>query len=69
MLHHVSITFHRGYAGPSIDGIVNDLLAISGEPNVTIMEFKVLSRTIIPEQMPAGIAGHELVEKTFPRPV
>ncbi len=65
-LHQVSIPFHWGYAGPSKGGIVNDLIAISGEPNVTIMESKALSCVIVPGKMPAGVAGHEFLERISP---
>ena len=60
--------YHWGYAGPkgATGGIVNDLLAISGEPNVTIMESKALVCTIVPGRMPAGIAGHEFLERISP---
>ena len=65
-LHQVSISYHWGYAGPSKGGIVNDLIAISGEPNVTIMESKALSCVIVPGKMPAGLAGHEFIERISP---
>ncbi len=67
-VHQVALPYHWGYAGPenARGGIVNDLLAISGEPNVTIMESKALACTIIPGRMPPGVAGHELLEKISP---
>ena len=67
-IHQVALPYHWGYAGPSkIRGdIVNDLIAISGEPNVTIMETKALTCTIIPGRMPEGIAGHEFLQKISP---
>ena len=68
VVHQVSMPYHWGYAGPkgTTGGIVNDLLGISGEPNVTIMESKALVCTIVPGRMPAGIAGHEFLEKISP---
>ncbi len=66
ILHQVSIPWHWGYAGPGKGGIVNDLIAISGEPNVTIMESKALACVIIPGKMPAGVAGHQFMEKISP---
>ena len=51
---------------PIEGGIVNDLLAISGEPNVTIMESKALACTIVPGKMPPGIAGHKFLETISP---
>ena len=65
-LHQVSIPWHWGYAGPGKGGVVNDLIAISGEPNVTIMESKALSCVIVPGKMPAGLAGHEFLERISP---
>ncbi len=67
-VHQVALPYHWGYAGPSkIRGdVVNDLIAISGEPNVTIMETKALVCTIIPGRMPEGIAGHEFLQKISP---
>ena len=58
-IHQVALPYHWGYAGPANvrGGIVNDLLAISGEPNVTIMESKALACTIIPGKMPPGSRG------------
>ena len=68
VVHQVSMPYHWGYAGPkgTQGGIVNDLLAISGEPNVTIMESKALVCTIVPGRLPPGIAGHEFLEKISP---
>ena len=55
-IHQIALPYHWGYAGPenARGGIVNDLLAISGEPNVTIMESKALACTIVPGKMPPG---------------
>ncbi len=66
VIHQVAMPFHWGYAGGAKGGIVNDLVAISGEPNVTIMESKALVCVIVPGRMPAGIAGHEFLEKITP---
>ncbi len=41
-VHQVAIPFHWGSAGPIRGDVANDLMAISGEPNVTIMETKAL---------------------------
>src|SRR5262249_21694595 len=46
MVHQVAMPFHWGSVGPNIGGSVNDLIAISGEPNVTIHEAKALLCTI-----------------------
>jgi len=41
-LHQVGLPYHWGYKGRSKGVYVNDLLAISEEPNVRIMETKAL---------------------------
>ncbi|MGI8433031.1 MAG: molybdopterin-dependent oxidoreductase, partial [Chthoniobacterales bacterium] len=55
-VHQVAIPFHWGSAGPVRGDIANDLLAISGEPNVTIMETKALVCNIVPGRRPQGEA-------------
>ncbi len=52
-IHQVAIPFHFGSAGPVIGDAANDLLAISGEPNVTIMEAKRSFVTSCPANCPA----------------
>ena len=39
-VHQIAMPFHFGSAGPVRGGATNDLIPISGEPNVTIMEAK-----------------------------
>ena len=41
-VHQIAMPFHFGSAGPVQGGATNDLVPISGEPNVTIMEAKAL---------------------------
>ncbi len=41
-VHQIAMPFHFGSAGPVKGGATNDLIPISGEPNVTIMEAKAL---------------------------
>jgi formate dehydrogenase major subunit len=53
-VHQVAVPFHFGNAGLVIGDAANDLVAISGEPNVTIMEAKALLCNIIPGQLPRG---------------
>jgi formate dehydrogenase major subunit len=52
-LHQVGLPYHWGYKGLSKGDIANDLLAISEEPNVRIMESKALVCNIEP-----GENGH-----------
>ena len=47
-VHQVGLPYHWGYKGQSKGDIANDLLAISEEPNVRIMESKALVCSIGP---------------------
>ena len=59
-VHQVGIPYHWGYRGGVTGDIVNDLLAISEEPNVRIMETKALTCNLIP----GGCArGREALEQ------
>ena len=53
-LHQVAVPYHFGTAGLVRGGAANDLLTISGEPNVTIMEAKALTCNIVPGRLPRG---------------
>jgi formate dehydrogenase major subunit len=46
-LHQVGLPYHWGYRGQVTGDVVNDLLAISEEPNVRIMETKALLCNVI----------------------
>jgi formate dehydrogenase major subunit len=41
-VHQVALPFHFGHRGLVIGDVVNDLVAMSEEPNVRIMESKAL---------------------------
>ncbi len=53
-VHQIAIPFHFGAAGPLRGNAANNLIAISGEPNVTIMETKALTCNIVPGRLPRG---------------
>ena len=53
-VHHVGLPYHWGYRGLVKGDVVNDLLAISEEPNVRIMESKALVCNIVPGRRAAG---------------
>ena len=55
-VHQVAMPFHWGWAGPVRGDTTNDLMAISGEPNVIIMETKALVCNIVPGKLPTGRA-------------
>jgi formate dehydrogenase major subunit len=46
VVHQVAMPFHWGSAGPVKGDVVNDLIPLSGEPNVTIHESKALTCTL-----------------------
>ena len=55
-IHQVGIPYHWGYEGNVKGDVANDLLAISQEPNVRIMETKALICDIAPvkQRQPAA---------------
>jgi formate dehydrogenase major subunit len=66
-LHQVAVPYHFGTTGLVLGGAANDLLTISGEPNVTIMEAKALTCNIVPGRLPRGGAFAEFLEKYAPQ--
>jgi formate dehydrogenase major subunit len=65
-VHQIAMPFHFGSAGPVKGGATNDLVPISGEPNVTIMEAKALTCNIVPGRLPRGPAFEEWIKKYAP---
>ena len=53
-VHQVGLPYHWGYNGAATGDVVNDLLVISEEPNVRIMETKALVCDIEPGRRPRG---------------
>ncbi len=66
-VHQVALPYHFGTAGVVRGGAANDLLTISGEPNVTIMEAKALTCNIVPGRLPRGKAFDEFLNKYAPQ--
>jgi formate dehydrogenase major subunit len=66
-VHQVAVPFHFGAAGPLRGNAANNLVAISGEPNVTIMESKALTCNIIPGRLPRGRAFLDWIECQAPQ--
>jgi formate dehydrogenase major subunit len=65
-VHQIAMPFHWGSAGPVQGDSTNDLIPISGEPNVTIMEAKVCGVNIVPGRLPRGPAFEEWIKKYVP---
>jgi formate dehydrogenase major subunit len=57
IVHQVGLPYHWGYKGLVKGSIVNDLVALSEEPNVRIMESKVLLCNVAPEDKQRPGAG------------
>jgi formate dehydrogenase major subunit len=66
-LHQIAVPYHFGTAGLVHGGAANDLLTISGEPNVTIMEAKALTCNIVPGRLPRGPAFADFLDKYAPQ--
>ena len=56
-VHQVGIPYHWGWSGMATGDVANDLLAISQEPNVRIMEAKALLCNIAPGRRARGPAA------------
>jgi formate dehydrogenase major subunit len=65
-VHQVGLPYHFGTSGLVRGGAANDLLSISGEPNVTIMEAKAAACNIVPGRLPRGPAFEEWINKYVP---
>jgi formate dehydrogenase major subunit len=65
-VHQIAMPFHFGSSGPVRGDSTNDLVPISGEPNVTIMEAKALACNIVPGRLPRGLAFKEWIKKYVP---
>ncbi len=61
--HQVCLPYHWGYTGLVKGDAVCDLLALSEEPNVRIMESKALLCNVIPGHRPTGAAALEFIEQ------
>jgi formate dehydrogenase major subunit len=66
-VHQIAMPFHFGSAGQVQGDATNDLVPISGEPNVTIMEAKALACNIVPGRLPRGSAYEDWIKKYVPQ--
>lgn len=58
-VHQIGLPYHWGYNGMARGDVVNDLLVISEEPNVRIMETKALVCDIVPGRRQPGAKALE----------
>jgi len=67
-VHQVCVPYQFGYKGLVTGSVPNDLLAISEEPNVRIMETKALVCNVKRGRVPSGKAGLEVWKEEMRRP-
>jgi formate dehydrogenase major subunit len=67
-VHQVGLPYHWGYNGVVTGDSANDLLVISEEPNVRIMETKALLCDIEPGRRPRGPAVLEELKDKMEQP-
>ncbi len=65
--HQVCLPYHWGYKGLVQGDVVNDLIALSEEPNVRIMETKALLCNLLPGKHAEGRDGLDLLEEAMRR--
>lgn len=66
IVHQIAVPFHFGSAGSVRGSAANDLIPISGEPNVTIMETKASACNIVPGRLPRGPAFVQWLKNYVP---
>jgi formate dehydrogenase major subunit len=67
-VHQVCMPYHFGYQGLVTGDAVNDLLAISEEPNVRIMETKALVCNVKAGRLPRGKGALKFLKQQLKRP-
>jgi formate dehydrogenase major subunit len=67
IIHQIALPFHWGTAGNVRGGAANDLIPISGEPNVTIMETKACTCNVVPGRLPRGPDFEEWLKRYVPQ--
>lgn len=67
-VHQICMPYHFGFVGLVTGDTVNDLLAISEEPNVRIMETKALVCNARPGRLPQDARSLEIWQQELKRP-
>lgn len=67
-VHQIGLPYHWGYEGIVKGDVTNDLLVISEEPNVRIMETKALICDIEPGRRPRGKRAPKYVQEKAEQP-
>ena len=68
VVHQICMPYHFGSMGLVTGNAVNDLLAISEEPNVRIMETKALVCNVCPGRLPQDRRSLEIWQQELKRP-
>jgi formate dehydrogenase major subunit len=68
IVHQICMPYHYGSMGLVTGDAVNDLLAISEEPNVRIMETKALVCNVCPGRLPQDGRSLEIWQQELKRP-
>ena len=67
-VHQICMPYHFGSVGLVTGDAVNDLLAVSEEPNVRIMETKALLCNMRPGRLPQDRRSLEMWQQELKRP-
>ncbi|HZU21626.1 MAG TPA: molybdopterin dinucleotide binding domain-containing protein, partial [Terriglobales bacterium] len=67
-VHQVALPYHWGYKGTAQGDVVNDLFAISEEPNVRIMETKAAVCNVTPGRHGSDQAALKQFEQQMREP-
>jgi formate dehydrogenase major subunit len=67
-VHQIFVPYHFGYKGRAVGDVPNDLLAISEEPNVRIMETKALVCNAKPGRLPRNKRSLAIWKQDLKRP-
>ncbi len=66
VVHQVAMPFHWGSSGPNRGDVVNDLIPLSSEPNVSIHESKALLCDVVPGRRPGDRELLQWLEQRYP---
>lgn len=66
IVHQVAMPFHWGSSGPNRGDVVNDLVPLTSEPNVSIHESKALLCALVPGRRPPDAEIGAWLEARYP---
>src|SRR5947207_16016261 len=65
-IHQIALPFHFGTAGNVRGGAANDLIHLSGEPNVTTVQTTALACNLVAGRFPRGAALEAWLDRFVP---